>query len=130
MPPSPRACNIDIVNPSLRSWHRIKRRIAQSTTGFGDPPGKFLRERNIPVGGGINTDVGKKLGKDTRELSDESTLGTEFPCLKKDRLGQGGLSFAIAIIEPALRYREDTRNDRACRCRLEYPVHQRSIFSR
>lgn len=46
-----RACNIDIVNLSLRSWHRIKRRIAQSTTRFGDPRGNSYGERNIPVGG-------------------------------------------------------------------------------
>lgn len=42
----PRACNIDIVNPSLRSWHRIKRRgLLGSTMGFSRSLGKFSREK-------------------------------------------------------------------------------------
>lgn len=106
----PRVCNIDIVNPTFRSWHRIKRWIAQSITGFGDPQGNSYGKEISPSGSGINTDVEKER-KDTRELLGESTLGTGLPCLKKDRPDQGDFSFAIAIIEPtALRYRQDIQD--------------------
>lgn len=92
------ACNINIVNPSFRFGTGSSGGLLSQQR---DPQGNSYGREIFLSGDGINTDVGKER-KNTRELLAKSTLGTGLPCLKKDRLGQGGFSFAIAIIEPVL----------------------------
>lgn len=88
----PWTCNIDIVNPSLHSWHRIKHeRLLGQQNGIRRSPGKFLREK-------YSRWEWNKYGRREGAKRHSRAFGRKRPgeraflldIGKKDRLGQGG----------------------------------------
>lgn len=87
-------------------------------------PGEILTGRKIfPSGGGINTDVREKR-KDTRELSAESTLGTSFRVWKRIGRVKAASPSQLRLSNWLFDTKKIYGTARACRCRLEYPVHR------